>query len=214
MTHILILWLAWACSAGAAVILTPVADGDVADNGVLGFAVETTDTSLTTQSSGRDRRSIYEFDLASLPSDAFITSATLYLTLAGTLSNVGGEPATVTFSGFTGDGVITETDFPLISSVAASETFATDMTRLPIGTTVSISLTDLSSLQAASESAGRYFGIVTDTHNFATFRVNSSEADVVSGLKPQLEVQFVVPEPSRALLFLAGLVTVLARRSR
>ncbi|MEZ5384257.1 MAG: DNRLRE domain-containing protein [Prosthecobacter sp.] len=188
------IWLA-AATVQAAVILSPTVDGDIDDNGVNGYAIDSSDVRILTQSSGPDIRGIYEFDLASIPGGSTITGATLSLTLSGTLSNTGGNPVTVTFYGYTGNGTIEFTDFLEIASVVATETYPSDSgNRPPIGTTFSINLTDLTALQAASDSGTRYFGIVTDTHNFATYSIYSSEAAVAEGLKPSLTVNYV-PEP-------------------
>lgn len=205
--------LAFCGIANASVILLPVTDGDISDDGVLGYTVNTTNTSITTSSSGRDHRGIYEFDLSSIPSGSKITGASLNLTLAGTLSNVGGAPAVVTFYGYTADGVITETDFALVSSALGSDTYATDATRPAIGTTLTISLTDLTSMQSASDSAGRLFGIVSDVPNFVSFRVNSTDAAVADTLKPWLEVTYA-PEPSRMILLGVGGMALIGRRRR
>jgi hypothetical protein len=109
--------------------------------------------------------------------------------------------------------VITEGDFALTSSVVGSGTYATDATRPAIGTTLTISLTDLTSMQSASDSGGRLFGIVSDVSDFVNFRVNSTDAAVADTLKPWLEVTYA-PEPSRMLLLGVGLAAMVGRRRR
>lgn len=187
-------------------------DGDVVYNGVLGFTVDDTDDRVSTSRSGGNsvRNGVYEFSLASLPSNATIQSATLKLMTIGLVSNTG-PTADVGFYGYTGDGAVTDADHELnlAGTQVAAETYDTGGAGVPIGTTLEIVLTDLTPLQDAVGSA--YFGIRSQTVNFVTFSVHSLETTNTAALVPTLEVMYV-PEPSAAMLLGLGATALLRRR--
>jgi MYXO-CTERM domain-containing protein len=201
-------------AAPAAVTLTAVADGDVEDLITPGYAVDSTDVKVGTVAA--DKRGIYEFDLSSLPTGSVITGATLKLMLNSQISNVGAVPATITFSGFTGNGTIEAADYYTGATQLAQETYPTDATRAPIGTLLSIALTDLTAVQAASDSAGRYLGIRSSTtQTGVTFSVRSLENTTSGSVAPTLELEFAsAPEPSLTVLGMVGMAALGMRRRR
>lgn len=195
-------------SNAATVNLLPVADGQVVDGGALGFSVDSTATTVRTRSSGRDTRGVYEFDLSTIPSLATIVSVDLVLTLASSITNTASN-APVEFYSITGDGAITVADFDSPGILQNTEIYTLPVS---IGTTLTISMTDLTPFQNVV-STNNEIGIRLDTVNFVTFLTHSSEAAVSPDLMPTLQVTFV-PEPSAALLLLIATVSVTWRRRR
>ena len=191
----------------ATVNLLPVADGHIADGGILGLSVNSTDTRVSTLSSGRDTRGIVEFDLSTIPSAATITSVDFIVTQGSTFSNTA-STALIEFYSFAGDGSITVADFASPGTLQRSENFVLPS---PIGTTFILSMSDLAPFQAVA-GTNNEIGIRADTVNFVTFRFYSTESGVSSEQMPNLRVTYV-PEPSSGLYLLIS-AAFLTRRNR
>lgn len=211
--HALIGVISLTAAASADSVAIPASvDGDIISQGTLGFTVDDVDDRVITSRSGGNsvRNGVYEFSLASLPSNATIQSATLKLMTIGLVSNTG-PTADLSFYGYTGDGAVTDADHQLnlTATQVATETYNTGGSGVPIGTTLDIVLTDLTPLQDAVGSA--YFGIRSQTVNFVTFSVHSLETTNTAALVPTLEVMYI-PEPSAAMLLTMGALTLIRRR--
>lgn len=203
---------------GATVTIGAAEDGFIQSSGVLGLSTGDSDDFVTTSRSGRNniRQVVYEFDLAGvIPDSATITNARLLLTTAGLLSNTSANSAVdIRLDTYVGDGVVGEDDFDpdeanggtLVSQ--GSFPFGTvGNGGVPEGTSLEFILSDLSLLSSVAAADG-FIGYRTETNNFATFRIASSESSTLTG--PQLEINFEVAEPVPEPLTILGSSTALA----
>ena len=190
-------------------IFSVISDGYVQSSGVLGLSTDDTGTFIGTSRSGGNniRQAMYEFDLSGLPDGATIMGASFFLRTSSPISNT--DPTvTVRLDAYIGDGAVTTGDFDALEGAGGnlvdSLVFAQGTAA---GLEVEFVFDDLTTLQAAYESVDQFVGLRTETHNFATFQVHSSENLVNAAFDPSLEITFVVPEPS-AFALIGGLLAL------
>lgn len=201
----------------ATVTVGAAADGFIQSSGVLGLSTGDAEANIRTSRSGRNniRQGVYEFDLTGIvPDTATITSAKLLLTTSLLLSNTPINPAVdIRLDTYVGDGVVGTSDFDadeanggnLVSQ--GSFPFGTIQDGgTPEGTLLEFVLSDLGLLSSVAATDG-FIGYRTETNNFATFRVASSESSEFAG--PQLEITFEETAPVPEPLTLLGSVTAI-----
>lgn len=209
-----VLSIACALPLGAqTTLLTAVADGAVQSSGVLGLSLVNDENNSTTRSGASNiRQSIYEFDLSALSIEANVVAAYFDFDTR-LLANIG-TTAVFRIDGYVGDGIVGTDDFDFLEALGGDllgeySLVTADSTFRPL----SLQLTNLAPLQAAITAGEDYYGLRTETNNFATIQVSSLEntyGDAVPTLRLVLEP---VPEPSTIGLLALGLLG-LARRSR
>jgi len=195
----------------AATISIPASvDGAVQSSGVLGLSVTNDTINSTLRSGGANiRQSIFEFDISTISSSALVTEAYFEFDTT-TASNTGGNPVEFRIDGFVGDGVIGTGDFDSNEASGGDLVYSGDLvTGSSANTSLSLQLTDLTSLQSAITSGEDYFGLRTETNNFATLGIRSLEN--TTGADPVLRL-VVVPEPS--VSFLASFACLFLFRRR
>lgn len=204
-------------SAATIVSIPASVDGYVQSSGVLGLSTSATNDEVnidTSMSGGNNvRYGIYEFDLGSVPDGSTIVAATLQLTTSRFISNTGGNPAPVSIYGYTGDGVVSTSDYDGTSPTIAflESPTGTGAGSTPSGTTLDYVFNDLAALTAANNSAGDIFGAGSRTISFVSFRVASLENETFA--PPTLVVSYV-PEPGSTGLLLLGGLGMMTRRIR
>lgn len=198
--------------------LSPVDDGRIVTNALGFWYTNTTDSTLHLSRSGSIvEYGILEFDFAGIPDAAEITGATLHLTTASIISNVGDAPATLSAYGFAGDGVVARGDQSIAATLLASDTYPTGATNSPpSGTPLSLKFASIDALiSAAADDA--FFGLRLYVPSYVTLPVYSSEA-TNEAFRPYLSIDYEVrqagsaPEPNSLLLASLGTITLLAMR--
>lgn len=199
-------------SAQAATMdLLASADGHVQRNAVEFIVTDDSERVSTLRSGGNNViNGVYEFDLSALPSGATITGVSLKVTTAQLISNTGPE-APITFSAFTGDGLINETDHELntTGTEIGTETYATGGSGPAVGTLLMIDFDTVVPFQTAYDDISDFVTVRSQTVNFVNFGVHSLDTTTSGVLLPTLSVEYV-PEPSS--LMLLSLVGLLIRR--
>lgn len=213
-TYALILMTTLPVAVQAQTTILPAAvDGAVQSSGVLGLTViDGGERNDTLRSGGNNiRQSIYEFDFSSIASNRVIEEAYLEFDTR-TVFNIGGV-AVFRIDGFVGDGVITTSDFDVFE--AGGGTNLSDL--LLVGAdssfeSLSLALTDFTPLQDAITNGDNFYGLRTETNNFATIQVSSLE-NTVGAAAPSLRLVLTpIPEPSVMSLAFLGCLGLFARR--
>ena len=163
-------------------------DAAIQSSGALGLSVDDGASIQTSRSGGNNiRHGIYVFDLSSVPENATIAAAEFRVTTAALISNTGAT-AMVDFHGFAGDASITEADFDTpastVDSLLVSENFPAGAGASPgVGSVLGIGVTNLDPIQAiVDDPSSDFLMIRSETVNFVTFRVDSLENTVGSGV--------------------------------
>lgn len=202
-------------SSAATVDLTPTVDGHVDFNGGTAFAVFDTGNFTITHRDGINnvRNAVYEFDLASLPDGSTIDAVRLYLTLNSAIQNTAGGNASITFSGYAGDGAVTVADHQnttagttLTSKEFVVGTLAGTLLEIDLG---AASLSLIENLLPSD-----LLTVRTHTVDGVTFNIASLENG--AGRAPALLVieYTPVPLPGALGLFVPALVGLWASRRR
>ena len=157
-------------------ILLAEVDGAVQSSGALGLSVVDDEFNATIRSGGSNiRQSVYEFNLAGIGTDRTVLGAYFEVDTRA-VSNTGTNPVILRLDGYIGDGSITVGDFDM--GEAAGGTLLSNFS-LVVGdsgsTSLALEILDFSPLQAAITNDEDYFGIRTETDNFAFFQVSSLE---------------------------------------
>ena len=205
-------------AAPAAVFQLPaLADGFVQDSGALGLSSGDSDPTIRTSRSGGSnvRQGMYEFDLSSLPSGVTILSASFTMTTAGTVSDTDAA-VSLRLDGYTGDGLITVADYDDLEASGGTLIASLDLpvgAGTPIGSEIVVPLTALAALEVAFSDPAQIFGIRTETTNFSTFTIHSTETANGAVQVPTLTIT-TIPEPTPSLLASASVALLLLRRKR
>jgi len=204
-------------SARAATIVQfdTIADGRVQSSGVLGQTLLTGEQNIHTGRSGGSNISdgLFEFDLSSLPAGATVTGAVLQFRTDSLISNTS-STASVSFLGFTGNGVLEVTDESAAATQINLTDFAAGVGGVANNTNLALTLSDLAPINAVLNDADTndFFTVRSETVNFVTFNVDSLESTDVGALPASLLITYV-PEPATAGLF-ALIPALLGRRRR
>lgn len=205
--------LAQLASAGLIFDQQPVDDGSIQFSGSLGYTTTTEEPDVRFARSGGNnvRDAVFEFSLATLPSDAIITGAVFQFQNAGTVSNTGGNPAPVEAFVFAGDGMVTDNDHQnLTAGDAAGMTSLPIGSGTPVGSLIELTL-DASVIQSIVDADADFLTLRLQTQNFATVRVTSLENDADAAVAPALRLDFI---PAPGSFALAGVAMLAARRRR
>lgn len=217
----LVFMSAWIQPTYASIIsLSPVADGVITTNALGFWKSNTTDTTLHLSRSGSIvEYGILEFDFSQIPDWTILTGATLHLTTASIITNVGNNDATLSVYGFTGDGVVANGDQNATATLLTSETYQTGATNSPPrNTQLSLSFDTIAPLVSAAL-ADDFFTIRLYVPSYVTMPVYSSEA-LYADYRPYLSLNYEpqqdggVPEPNGLVLVAVGLLTLVASRMR
>ncbi|RME34902.1 MAG: hypothetical protein D6786_03515 [Gammaproteobacteria bacterium] len=191
-------------TSATTITLTPSADGDVFNNGITPPVIDTTDTVVSTYSSGiAQRDAIFEFDLSSIPDTAPILGASISFFLFA-----GGLDSTMHAIDYPGDGVIDLSDHNHAGTTAASLT----VPRVTSSQTFSFNYTDVSGIAGAL--AGDLYTLRFDVYGTSTFRLASLEHTTYDPLTLTIEYrsqQQAVPTPTTLSLLLAGVIGAWSR---
>ncbi|MEM0979247.1 MAG: PEP-CTERM sorting domain-containing protein [Cyanobacteria bacterium P01_H01_bin.58] len=213
----LVLTIAQRRAQAATVTIGAAADGFVQSSDVLGLSTGDAEANIRTSRSGPNniRQGVYEFDLAGvIPDTGIITSARLLLTTSLLLSNTPNNPTVdIRLDTYVGDGAVSTDDFDADEASGGSLVsqgsfpYGTPANGGTLeGTLLEFVLSDLELLANVAAADG-FIGYRTETDDFATFRVASSESSELAG--PQLEINFEATEPVPEPLTILGSVTAI-----
>lgn len=202
--------------------LSPVDDGQIVTlQG--GYWAQQSNTDRSTinvsRSGGVISVGILEFDFAQIPDLATLTGATLHLTTASIITNVGDNPATLYVYGFTGDGDVANGDQNTAATLLASAIYPTGAVNSPPrNTPLSLSFDNIGPLISAA-SGDDFFTLRLYVPSYVTLPIYSSEA-TVENYRPYLSIGYnvqqggSVPEPNSMALAALGLLLLAASRVR
>lgn len=215
--------VATACLASASLVsaqsvttsFTTIDDGRIQSSGVLGETLFTDGMTVRTSRSGGSNISVglFEFDLSTIPAGSVITGADILLRTGGLVSQVGTNPAPVSFMAFSGNGMLDLLDFDAVATVLAE----VDLRGTGNNADLVIPAGTLAPFQNALDDADPtdFVTLRTETVNFVSFQVDSLETTATDAVPARLRLTYTpVPEPASALLFLIGGLGMLAKRRR
>ena len=194
---------------------TTIDDGRIQSSGVLGETLFTDDLWISTLRSGGNNISVglFEFDLSTIPAGSVITGADILLRTSSLVSQIGTNPAPVSFMAFSGNGMLDLLDFDAVATLLAE----IDLRGTSNNTDLVIAAGSLTPFQNALDDTDStdFVTLRTETVNFVTFQVDSLEATAADALPARLRLTYTtVPEPASALLCVIGGLGLMARRKR
>ena len=171
--------LALATHVGAGEIVIPTFhDGQIHRAGTQAATVDSVANTIQTSKSGSNiHNGAYLFDFSSVPENYTVESADFQVTLSLQISNTA-STAGVEFHGFASDTTIQPIDFDspvsTVGSLLAGETFAAGGGNNLQDTELTIAL-DADKMQRVVDGSNDFFMLRSETVNFVTFQVHSSE---------------------------------------
>lgn len=187
----------------------------VADGHTYGYGSGTAYTSETYTNLYRSyisNKSIFEFDISSVPDDAILTDVSLKLVFTDFRAGSDWLPITINFYAYAGDGIVNATDHVASATLIASKTYTEEQKK---GTVLDLSINDLYSIQSIIDDKNVNYLTVRAwcVNNMFIGGFSSLENTVYDPATLTLEYS-AVPIPSTFFLLGMGLLSLLGYSRR